>query len=70
MKKITKLDHGKVNLRERSHKNLRVRRHLVMRESGAGPNGTESPGGESERIKGQQITTLQMTTKKSRRLEE
>ena len=41
-----------------------------MRENGVGPNGTESPGGESERINGQHSTTLQKTTEKSRRLED
>ena len=30
-----------------------------MRENGVGPSRTESPGGESERIRGQQSTTLQ-----------
>ena len=39
-----------------------------MRENGVGPNGTESPGGESERIKGQPSTTLQKPTEKSRRI--
>ena len=34
------------------------------------PNGTESPGGESDRIKTQHSTTLQKTTEKSRRLDQ
>ena len=41
-----------------------------MRENGGGPNGTESSGGESERVRGQHPTTLQKTTKRSTRLEE
>ena len=40
----------------------------MMRENGVGRNGTEPPGGECERIKGQHFTTLLKTTKKSRRL--
>ena len=38
-----------------------------MRHNGVGPNGTESPGGDCERIKGQHSTTLQKTTEKSKR---
>ena len=52
-----------VRLRARSAKNLRVWRRLTMRETGVSLNGTESPAGESERIKGQHFTTLQKTTK-------
>ena len=65
---MTKVDHEKVNLWERGQKNLRVWRRLTMRENGIGPNGTESPDGECERIKGQHSTTLQKTTEKCRRL--
>ena len=39
-----------------------------MRENGVGPNGTESPSLERERIKGQHSTTLQ-TTERTRRLD-
>ena len=42
----------------------------MMRESGVGPNGREPPGGKNERIKGRHFTTLQNTTKKSRRVED
>ena len=54
----------------RSQKNLRAGRHLMRRENGVGPNGTESTGGESEWTKGQHFTTLQKMTKKNRRLED
>ena len=57
-----------VDLEGRSQKNLRVWRRLTMRDNGVGPNGTESPGGESGRIKGQHSTSLQKTTEKVRRL--
>ena len=69
MRKVTKVHHGKVNLRGKSQKNLGVRRHLIMRENGVGPYETEPPCGESERIKGQHFTTLQKTQEKNRRLE-
>ena len=41
----------------------------MVRENIVGPNRTEPPGGESDRIKGQHFTTLQMTTEKNRRLD-
>ena len=37
MRKITKFHHGKVNLRRTSRKNLRVWRHLTVREIGVWP---------------------------------
>ena len=63
MTKMTKVHPGKVDLRGTSQKNLQAWRHLMMRENGVGPDGTESPDGESDWIKGQHSTSLQMTTK-------
>ena len=54
----------RVKLRKRSRRNLRGWTHLVVRETGVGPNGTESLGGDSERTKGLRSITLQKTTKK------
>ena len=42
----------------------------MTRESGAGPNGTESPGGEREIIKDQHFTTLPKMTEMSKCLED
>ena len=70
MTKMTKVPPVKVDLRETSQKNLQAWRHLMVRENGVGPDGRELPDGESDWIKGQHSTTLQMTTKESRCLED
>ena len=41
MTKMTKVHHGKVDFRETSQKNLQAWRHLMTRENGDGPDGTQ-----------------------------
>ena len=69
-KKRTKARRGRVSLKEKRQKNSRVWRHLMTKESGAGPEGTESPDGGSEWIQDQHSTTLLKMTRKSRCLED
>ena len=69
-KQMTKARRGIVSLKEKRQKNSRAWRHLMTRESGAGPNGTESPGGEREIIKDQHFTTLPKMTEMSKCLED
>ena len=64
MQQMTKDHHEEVNLRVRSHKNLRFWRHLTMSESGVGPQGTESSDprpkshylGKDNRLAGRDLT--------------
>ena len=44
-KKMTKTRRGRVSLKEKRQKNSRVWKHLMTKESGAGPEETGSPDG-------------------------
>ena len=69
-KKRTKARRGKVSLTEKRQKNSRAWRHLMTRESGAGPKGTESQDGESEWTQDQHFTALLKITWMSKCLED
>ena len=59
-----------VSWKEKMQNNSRVWRHLMMGESGAGPEETRSPDGESEWPQDQHFTTLPKMTRMSKRLED
>ena len=62
-KKRTKARRENVSLKEQRQKNSRARRHVMTRESGAGPEGTESPDGQSEWTQDQHFTSLLKMTR-------
>ena len=56
--------------KEKKHKKLRVWRHLMTKESGAGLEGTGSPDGSGGLIHDQHSTTSPKTMKASKSLED
>ena len=69
-KKRTKARRVKVSLTEIRQKNSRAWRHLMTRESGAGPKGTESQDGKREWTQDQHFTTVLKITWMSKCLED
>ena len=59
-----------VSLMKKRQKSSRAWRHLMTRESGAGPEGTGPPDGQSKWTQDRHSTTLLRMTRKSKRLED
>ena len=67
---MTNARRGRVSPKEKRQKNSRVWKHLMTKESGAGPEGTGSPDGKGGLIQDQHFSTLPKMTRMSMRLED